>query len=161
VSRYRARQLATIREAVAAGRDALRRAGSQDPRVFARAFVEAGGVQIPGDPGDTAAAAELAEALLRSLERGEHSHPASPHLQRELDRALREVRWTAAQTDDKIVGFYMQVPERLMDDPGVEAMSHENQGLGPGVFRKADILVLQPQFDGVRFIPVLEDEIEC
>lgn len=158
---YRARQLAVIRDAVAAAREALRHNGVDDPLVFARAFVAEGGIQVPGRSEDTVAMQALGERLLRALTSGSYQHPEDPDLQREIERARNEARWVAAMRDDKIVGFFMQLPAHALRSPTVEALSHENRGLGPGVLRKGDIVVLQPECDGVRFIAVLEDEIEC
>lgn len=161
MAQFRARQLAVIRDAVAAGREAMRATGDYDALTFARAFIDAGGVQLPGRPDAEEEAAALGERLLQALAGGSGRHPGDPDLQREVDRARTEARWTAAQGDDKVVGFFMTLPEAALDSPTAEALSHENHGLGPGVFRKADIVVLQPDCDGARFHPVLEDEIEC
>lgn len=157
---YRARQIGAIRDAIAAAREALQRSDSDDPLVFAKAFVAAGGIQVPGRPGDEGAMRSLGERLLRALARGCYHDPDDPDLQREIDRARHEARWVSAMRDGKIVGFYLQLPPRALHSPTVEALSHENRGLGPGVFRKGDIVVLQPECDGARLIPVLEDEIE-
>lgn len=155
---YKARQLAILRDAIAAGRDAMRAADSRDPRVFARAFIDADGVQIPGRR-DAPEAADLARRLLECLDSGQR-RVDDPDLQREIDRAHREVDWVAAQHDDSIVGFYLQLPAGAMESPTAEAMGHESHGLGPGVYRKADIVVLQPELDGARFTPVTEHEVE-
>ncbi|MDZ7810265.1 MAG: hypothetical protein U5L11_09080 [Arhodomonas sp.] len=132
MGRFRARQLARIRDAVAAGRAAVRRSGSQDPVTFAEAFVAAGGVQIPGKPEAVDAAEALARRLLRALRAGQYHHAGDPDLQREVDRARQEVRWTAAQTEDSVVGFHLVVPEGAAEDATVEALAHAGRGLGPG-----------------------------
>lgn len=156
---YRARQVARIREAVNAGRMAVRAAGIADARVFARAFVEAGGAQVPGDPSEAAAQA-LGEQLLAALARGEAS-AADPNLDRELKRAQTEAEWAMALDDDRIVGFLLQLPEQALEQPTVEALAHQSQGLGPGVVRKADVVVLQPDCDGAEFIALSDHDIEC
>lgn len=158
---YRARQIAAIRAAITAARLVLQQSGSEEPLVFARAFVARSGVQVPGSPDDAGAARELGERLLQALASGAYHHPDDPDLQREIERARNETAWVAAMRDDKVVGFYLQLPAQALQSPTVEALSHENRGLGPGVLRKGDIVVLQPECDGARFIPVLEDEIEC
>ena len=157
---YRARQLGAIRNAIAAAREALRRSGSDDPLVFAKAFVAEGGIQVPGHPGDESAMRSLGERLLRAFASGCYHHPDDPDLQREIDRSRNEAHWVSVMHEEKVVGFYVQLPPQALRSPTVEALSHENRGLGPGVFRKGDIVVLQPECDGARFIPVLEDEIE-
>ncbi|HET8700452.1 MAG TPA: hypothetical protein VFL97_02155 [Nitrococcus sp.] len=158
---YSARQLAAIRDAVAAAREALRCSGSNDPLAFARAFIAAGGIQVPGCPDDAAAMRALGERLLRALAGGSYLHPQDPDLQREIERSCTETRWTAMMRDEKVVGFLVQLPTHALRSPTAQALSRADQGLGPGVLRKGDIAVLQPECDGARFIAVLEDEIEC
>ena len=157
---FRARQVARIRDAVAAGRQAVREVGEADPVVFARAFVAAGGAQVPGDRQGEAGEA-LGVRLLEAVARGRGAAPEDPDLDRELRRASTEARWAMALEDDRIVGFLLDLPESALETPTVEALAHQSQGLGPGVFRKAEILVLQPECDGARFIPVTEHDIEC
>ena len=157
---FRARQVARIRDAVAAGRRAVRAAGVEDPRVFARAFVAAGGAQVPGDPSEQASA-QLGERLLAALARGDSPCAADPDLSREISRAVTETRWAMALDDDRVVGFLLDLPAAALENPTVEALAHQSQGLGPGVFRKGDILVLQPECDGARFLPVSVHDIEC
>ena len=155
---YKARQVATIREAIAAGRDALRQNGSRDPGDFAEAYIAAHGVQVPGEP-KSDRAAELAEQLRDCLARGIR-RVDDRDLQREINRVHQEVQWLDAQYDDSIVGFFLELPEAALDSPTAEALSHQMEGLGPGVFRKADIIVLQPDCDGARFTPVTEHDLE-
>lgn len=157
---YRARQVARIREAVSAGRQAVRAAGVADALIFARAFVDAGGAQVPGDASE-AAGQSLAERLLSALARGQSDAPDDPDLARELQRASTEAQWAMALDDDRIVGFLLELPEAALAQPTVEALAHQSQGLGPGVVRKADVIVLQPDCDGARFIALSEHDIEC
>ncbi len=157
---FRARQVAIIRSAIAAGRAAVRASAEDDVRVFARAFVDAGGAQVPGDPSEHASAA-LGERLLSALSAAQTQAPHDPDLQRELDRVHAEAQWARRLDDDHVVGFLLVLPPAALEQPTVEALAHQSQGLGPGVFRKADILVLQPDCDGVRFVPVTDHDIEC
>ncbi|MDR9432453.1 MAG: hypothetical protein RI539_01300 [Spiribacter sp.] len=157
---FRARQVARIRDGVVAGRNAVRAWGKADAHVFARAFVDAGGAQVPGDP-DASASAALAKRLLKALGNGEPAAPDDPDLNRELQRAQAEAQWALSLDDDHVVGFLLDLPATALENPTVEALAHQSQGLGPGVFRKADVLVLQPECDGARFIPISEHDIEC
>lgn len=157
---FRARQVAQIRDAVVAGRQAVRAAERADAVVFARAFVDAQGPQVPGDPSPEAAAA-LAQRLLKALADGVTEASQDADLQREIERAHAETQWALTLDDDGVVGFLLDLPAAALENPTVEALAHQSQGLGPGVFRKADVLVLQPECDGVRFIPVSAHDIEC
>lgn len=159
--RFRARQIAVMERAVARAREVLRDSETPGPAVFARAFVAAGGAQVPGACPDDDAHAALAHRLLRYLDAGWREAGADRDLQRELDRAHRETAWVAAESDDGVVGFYLELPADVLENPVAEAMSHASHGLGPGVFRKADLVVLQPECDGARFVPVREHDIEC
>lgn len=157
---FKARQVARIRDAVALGRAAVRRTGGWEPLIFARAYVEAGGPQVPGDP-STAASESLGQRLLAWLADSEVPPADDADLAREVSRCVSETRWALSLDDDGIVGFLLDLPEEALENPTVEALAHQSQGLGPGVFRKADILVLQPECDGARFIPVTDHDIEC
>lgn len=157
---FRARQVARIRDAIAAGRQAVRQAGACDRSTFARAYVDAGGPQVPGDRSGEASTA-LAERLMRAVTAGRSRAVDDTDLDRELLRVHNETDWALALDDERVIGFLLDLPEVALETPTVEALAHQSQGLGPGVFRKADILVLQPECDGARFIPVTDHDIEC
>lgn len=157
---FRARQVATIRDAVAAGRQAVRQAARPDRITFARAYVEAGGAQVPGDRAGAPSRA-LGERLLAAVAGGQDQAADDPDLERELRRVATETEWARALDDERVIGFLIEFPDAALETPTVEALAHQSQGLGPGIVRKADILVLQPECDGVRFIPVTEHDIEC
>jgi len=156
---FRARQVARIRDAVASGRDALRRAARYDRELFARAYVAADGPQVPDAPPE--AGAELGRRLLQAVAAGRREAPEDPDLHRELRRVDIETRWAEAQADDHIVGFLLRLPPSAEASPTAEALAHQSQGLGPGVFRKGEILVLQPECDGAELVPVTDHEVEC
>ncbi len=157
---FKARQVARIRDGVAAGRAAVRQSGCAEPLVFARAYVEAGGPQVPGDP-SVAASESLGQRLLAWLSASDAPPADDAELAREVSRCVSETQWALTLDDDRIVGFLLDLPEAALENPTVEALAHQSQGLGPGVFRKADILVLQPECDGARFIPITHHDVEC
>ncbi|MRH78796.1 hypothetical protein GH984_08760 [Spiribacter sp. C176] len=156
---FRARQVAKIRDAIAAGRQAVRRAGIADPVVFARAFVEAEGAQRP-DVEDAQAHAELGKQLLSLLAKNPNADSADPDIQRELRRAREQAKWAMLMEDDSVAGFLLQLSADALETPRGEALAHQSFGLGPGIFRKADIPVLQPECDGAVFLPISQHEIE-
>lgn len=159
MSVFRARQVATIRDAVAAGRLAVREAGVADPITFARAFVSLNGAQRP-DITDPPSHAELGQQLLAALAKNPQSESLDADLQRELRRARQEAQWAMAMEDDAVAGFLLQLPASALETPRGEALAHQSFGLGPGVFRKTDIVVLQPECDGAVFVPISQHEIE-
>lgn len=156
---FRARQVATIRDAIAAGRAAVRMARVADPVVFARAFVDAGGAQRP-DVKDQQAHEKLGVQLLVQLAKDPEAESSDPDLQRELVRARQQAQWAMAIEDDSIAGFLLQLSPGALATPRGEALAHQSFGLGPGVFRKTDIPVLQPECDGAVFLPISQHEIE-
>lgn len=139
----------------------MRQCARPDRLTFARAFVDAGGAQVPGDRSGEASEA-LGERLLTAVADGQPAEASTDaDLKRELQRVHTETDWALALDDERIIGFLLDLPDSAMEIPTVEALAHQSQGLGPGIFRKADILVLQPECDGARFIPVTEHDIEC
>lgn len=152
---YTPEQLEHIRLAVGAGREAMRLAGRFEPLVFARAFTAAGGVQMPGKPGD---AQSLAARLIHALDRGEVS--TDPLLTREIERARSEARWAALAEADDVVGFRMDLPPAAVLEPICRELMKADHGLGAAVFRKAEIVVLPAVCGNARFTPVYDHEIE-
>lgn len=160
MDRYKARQIAAISDAVAAARLELRRRRRYDPLTFAEAYIAHGGVQIPGRPDDTAGAAALAEGLLRALRTGQR-HASDPLLAVELQRVHQETAWTEQADADQVVGFAVRLGAKAEDDPDCQALLKANHGLGPGVFRKHQVVVLQPACADCHFVPVYAHDLEC
>lgn len=156
MSDFTPEQLDRMRLAIAQAREAMRAADRFEPLVFARAFIAADGLQVPGESTDTA---PLAARLLQALEHDE-AGDADPLLTREIERARREARWAKLAESDDVVGFHMQLPGVALLDPKCRALLKADHGLGAAVFRKAEIVVLPAACDGARFTPVYEHEIE-
>lgn len=156
VTDYTPEQLQQIRLAVAQGREAMRAAGRFEPLVFARAFVAAGGVQVPGAAGDDSA---LGAELLRALEQNAPT-TGDARLAREIERARNEARWAQLAESDTVVGFHLRLPPAALLDPKCREILKADRGLGAAVFRKGEIVVLPTACDGASFTPVYEHEIE-
>lgn len=157
MSDYTPEQTDRIRLAIAEGREAMHRTGQFHPLAFARAFVAAGGLQIPGvaDIGETQ---QLADQLLQVIAQGGSSN--HPVLRRELERAHNEARWAQAAQVDEVIGFRLELaPAALLDRSCRQALKAD-RGLGSAVFRKAEIVVLPAACEGARFFPVYAHEIE-
>ena len=152
---YTPEQLQQIRLAVAQGREAMRAAGRFEPVEFARAFVAAGGVQVPGAGDDP----QLGSELLRALE---HSTTVTGNalLTREIERARNEARWAALAESDAVVGFHLRLPPVALLDPKCRQILKADRGLGAAVFRKGEIVVLPAACDGASFTPVYDHDIE-
>ena len=157
MSDYTPEQTDRIRLAIAEGREAMRRTGQFHPLVFARAFLAAGGLQIPGGT-DVNETQRLADQLLHLISQGGTGN--HPLLRRELERAHNEARWAQAAEADEVIGFRLELaPAALLDRSCREALKAD-RGLGSAVFRKAEIVVLPAACEGARFFPVYAHEIE-
>jgi hypothetical protein len=159
MSGYTVEQVRLIRAAVAAGRDAMREQGKFEPAVFAAAFIEHGGIQIPGEVGAADKDRQVAVEVLRTLEQ---ARPTSTDgtVAREVRRARSEASGAAAAESDSVVGFRLELSAAGRRHPACQALASMDRGLGAAVFRKEEVVVLPPEADGSTFIPVREDEIE-
>lgn len=159
MSGYTVEQVRLIRAAVAAGRDAMRVRGKFDPAVFAQAFIENGGIQIPGQIGAEGECRRVAAEVLRALEQ---ARPTSTDgiVAREIQRARSEARCGEAAQSDSVVGFRLELSESAKRHAACQALASMDRGLGAAVFPKEEVVVLPPEADGSIFIPVREDEIE-
>jgi hypothetical protein len=156
---YLPEQVQIIRGAVARGREAMRRRGRFDPVVFARAFIEHGGIQIPGQPDVQEARENIAREVLSLLASGApESRDAT--VAREVRRARAESDWTRHAEADKVVGFRLHLGPGAERSPVCQTLLNVDHGLGQGVYRKAEVAVLPPDCDDSSFAPVLEDEVE-
>lgn len=156
---YTPEQLVKIRRAVAKGREAMRRNDSFTPLVFARAYVEHDGLQIPGDGADEQSRREYAKGLIEAVENAQSVHDDAL-IAREIRRIHMEVQWALASQSDKVVGFRLKLGREAERHPECLALLSSDRGLGTSVFRKGEVVILPPNCDGGEFVPVTEDEIE-
>lgn len=156
--RYTEEQIEAIRSAIRQGRNAMARAGRWQPEVFARAFIEHGGIRIPGEPGPPERAGQVAGEVLAVL-RGE-AQPGDEHVAREVHRARVEARWARAARSENVVGFLLRFGPGCDRNPACLAVLGEDHGLGAGVFPVSRILVLPPGCDDYEYVPVTENEVE-
>ena len=159
MAEYTPAQVQTIRDAIAKGREAMQRAKRYDPLVFAQAYIDHGGVQLPGETKDSALSRRIAKQLLASLKSGRTSSDDA-QLHRELKRVHTEVRWVTLAESDKIVGFYLRLGPAAELEAACRQLLGEDLGLGAAVFPKTRIVVLPAACDDYEFVPVLEDEVE-
>ena len=156
---YTSAQVHTIEIAIQRGREAMQQSKRFDALVFARAFIDHGGVQIPSQPDNETKREQIAAQLIAALESG-RSTSADPTLARELRRAHAEAHWASAAESDKVVGFHLKLgPAATLQGVCRELLTRD-YGLGAGVFPKGRIMVLPPACDDHEFTPLLEDEVE-
>jgi len=151
-------QARAIARAVEAGRAAVRETGRADRLAFARAYVEAGGVQVPGRPDEDGRAGEIAAALLHALGRGATSD--DPDVAREIVRVERETALAGALRDPHIVGFVVDLGETGAADPACQALLGRDFGLGAAVWPRSRVAVPPPWCLDYAFLPIGEGEVE-
>lgn len=159
MAEYTAEQVQAIRAAITEGREAMRQSQRYDPLVFARAYVNHGGIQIPGAPANTTRAEAVAKALLARLVKANAARD-DEDVQRELKRVQTEVRWAALAESDKVVGFYLRLGPPAELEAACRQLLGQDHGLGAAVFPKTQVVVLPAACRDYEFVPVLEDEIE-
>ncbi len=137
----------------------MQREGRYDPLVFARAFIDHQGMQIPGEPDDETGARELADLLMRSLAAAEPLGNDAT-LRREFQRACSEAAWVQAAESERLVGFRFQPGPLAAQNPVCRMFVDQDRGLGAMVFPKGEIVVLPPECDGSTFVPVYEHDVE-
>lgn len=159
MAEYTPEQLQILKDAVHAGREAMRRAERYEAPVFAAAFVAHNGVQVPGASTDAAVLQILAHHVLRSL-RGGRLTSRDRTVMREVRRAQAEAQWTRLAQSEQVVGFYLKLgPASQLHTPCLEWLAIDH-GLGAAVFPKGRVVVLPPDCEDYEFVPVHEHELE-
>ncbi len=157
-SAYTPQQTAALRKAIRQARSALRDAGRYDPLDFARAFIDNGGVQIPGHEDDAERAQSVATRILAVLAGAEHTDDED--VLREVHRARVEAGWTQAACEDGIVGFFLRLGPMSASDPRCRPLLDVDYGLGGGVVPKTHILIPPPCCQDYDYVPVRDHEVE-
>ena len=157
---YLPEQIALIADAVHEGRAALQEAGVDDPLVFARAYVEHKGIQVPGRPNDRERSQEIAAKLMHGLGRGLDGPDDDADVAREMHRVRAETKIALHLEVRRVIGFLLELgPASVMDAACLELLA-EDCGLGAAVFPKTRVVVLPPWCLDYDFTPIHEDEVE-
>lgn len=156
--RYSARQVFIIREAIAAGRAAMAEYGAE-PLVFAGAFLDVDGAQVPGGELDAALRSRVNGQVLEALG-GTPDGSAGPQwlhllIGREVRRIRAEVEMFRARANPDVVGFRFRHAEDVAELAFCRSLAgHDLYGLGPGIIPRREIVVLPPGCDRVWWEPV-------
>lgn len=163
-ARFTAAQVVAIRRAVFAGRAALRTRGLYHPVWFAEAFIQGGGIQIPGAPHDSRRV-RIAAYLIRTL-RGDRRIRSNDvavlrALRRERDRALNETRVTGVRGHAGIKAYRICLPRQGGEGQRCcrQFVERDMFGLGRGRVPLTEVVVLPPCCDGWRY-ELVPDGIE-
>ncbi|MCB1760232.1 MAG: hypothetical protein KDI68_10705 [Gammaproteobacteria bacterium] len=157
---YSTQQTEAIRQAIRAGRHALMQNG-ESPRMFAAAYIRAGGLQLPGGtlPSDTRRRVEsrIMVAVGGRSSDSRESAAIEALIAREIARILGEVQRFHLMMHPKLHGFRLEIPEHASQrKPCLRFLALDAYGLGPGVVPAHEIVVLPPCCDEVRWIPLYE-----
>ena len=158
---YTTQQVATIRAAIKAGRDALVH-GEARARVFASAFFRADGLQLPGGELDKETRRRIESHIMVNINGRDSGAGEEPAIRatilRELARIHNETERFLAMQQPHLLGYQM-VLDRVAKRVDCKRYAAVDMfGLGAGVVPAHEIVVLPPCCDGVRWQPIYEDE---
>ncbi|MCB1859690.1 MAG: hypothetical protein KDI63_15560 [Gammaproteobacteria bacterium] len=159
---YTPQQILSIRSAIREGRRALMQSDGH-PRVFASAFIRAGGLQLPGAELDRETRLRLETHIMVNVNGRESGGDETPlHralIDREVHRIFNEADLLRAMMNPGLVGFRLVVDKTIPNWEFCERYAALDAfGLGPGVVPPHEILVLPPCCDRVRWEAVYENE---
>ncbi len=158
MDQFTPRQVFLIREAIYEGRMAMADGGA-DAMVFAMAFLDAGGLQVPGRELSDAERVRIHGHILESLGGTptflSEAEWVVPVVTREIERAFMESDLAASREKDEVVGFRLKVSARDAKDVFCRRITGADlYGLGAGVFPKEEIVVLPPHCESIHWEPV-------
>ena len=159
---YTPQQIVVIQYAIKRGRQALMRC-DEHPRIFASAFIRAGGLQLPGNELDREIRRRM-EIHIMTIINGRHSKIKEGLLilvaiHREVARIFGEVERFQAMKHPHLVGYHLVIDDKVADHVLCKRYtSFDAFGLGPGVIPPHEIVVLPPCCDGIDWKPVYKSE---
>ena len=157
---YTPLQITAIREAIRKGREALMRGGG-DPRLFASAFIRAGGLQQPGAELDRESRRRMEIHIMANLN-GRHTEAGEAPgiratIRRELARILGEVERFRAMKHPHLIGFRLRIDKRSPARTVCERYARLDAfGLGSGVVPPHEVVVLPPWCDSIHWQPLYD-----
>ena len=159
---YTPKQIFIIRNAIEKGRNAMAIFGN-NAETFAKAFIAADGIQVPGEQLDKAVQKRINDYVLKSLT-GKLPFINEPSwvidiIGREVDRVQSEVTQAILRAQNHVAGFSFAFSENVTDKEFCSRIaSTDLYGLGPGIFPKDEIVVLPPGCDQIWWEAVNETQ---
>lgn len=159
---YTPQQIVVIQAAIKRGRQALMRC-DEHPRIFASAFIRAGGLQLPGNKLDREIRRRMEIHIMTSIN-GRHSKiKEGPRIRaaihREVARIFSEAERFQAMKHPHLVGYHLVIDDQVADHVLCKRYTNFDAfGLGPGVVPPHEIVVLPPCCDGINWKPVYKTE---
>ncbi|HXH03829.1 MAG TPA: hypothetical protein VNN09_10985 [Candidatus Competibacteraceae bacterium] len=160
MDKYSPKQIFAIRKAIERGRQAMSADGI-DPLVFASAYLEAGGVQIPGQELDEPMRRRIDAHILESLGSTptflQEKHWIIDVVSREIERIHSEVKLAEQRQQEQVRGFRFRFSSNSRNKDFCARLAEADlYGLGPGVFPRDEVVVLPPSCDQCWWEPVLQ-----
>jgi hypothetical protein len=157
---YTPEQSAVIRNAIREGRVALAK-GEQIPRVFASAFLRAGGLQCPGGSLDQETRRRMEGRIMAIINQRGSGEAEEDSIQimidREVARIHDEFERFQAMMQPNLTGYRLKIDRSVIDPLACQQFAGMDLfGLGSGVITPHEIVVLPPCCDGAHWEPVYE-----
>lgn len=158
---YSTEQSAVIRAAIQAGRNALAN-GERAPRVFASAYLRAGGLQQPGGELDQETRRRIEGRIMAIINQRGSNAPEAPEIQalidREVGRIHDEFERFQASMHPELAGYRLKLGATVADRQACRRFARiDIFGLGPGIIPPNEIVVLPPCCDGASWEPIYEE----
>lgn len=159
---YTPQQISAIQAAIRKGRQALMRC-DEHPRIFASAYIRAGGLHLPGDGLDKETRRRMEVHIMANINGRHVKIEERPRVRvaihREVARIFGEVERFRAMKHPHLVGYRLVVDNQVADHVLCKRYTRFDAfGLGPGVVPPHEIVVLPPCCDGVIWKPVYKAE---
>jgi hypothetical protein len=157
---YSPQQLSAIRAAIKKGRQALM-LGDGHPRIFASAFIRAGGLHLPGDDLDRETRRRMEIHIMANIN-GRHSGAdEEPRIRvaihREVGRIYSEVERFQVMMHPHLIGYQLIIDAQDPVNVVCERYTRLDAfGLGPGIVPPHEIVVLPPCCDEIHWQPIYE-----
>ena len=157
---YTTPQIDAIRQALKSGRHAMMQSG-ESPRLFASAYIRAGGLQLPGGTLDPETLRRVESRIMVAVNGQRTEASESPAIEamiaREIERIRGEVERFQLMMHPTLRGFRLEPADGMGDrDACQRFLDLDAYGLGRGVVPAHEIVVLPPCCDGVRWIPLYD-----
>ena len=158
--KYTPQQIAAIRSAIRKGRQALME-GERHPRVFASAFIGAGGLHLPGEAMDRHTRLRMEIHILANINGRHCGADEEPRIysaiRREVARIFSEYERFQVMMTPHLVGYQLIVDEKGLNQAICKPyVKLDAFGLGPGVIPPHEVVVLPPCCVNIRWKPLYE-----
>ena len=159
---YTTQQISVIQDAIRKGRQALMRC-DEHPRIFASAFIRAGGLNLPGNDLDRETRRRMEIHIMASINGRHRKIEEGPRIReaihREVARIFGEFERFQVMKQPHLVGYHLSIDDQVAEHVLCKRYTRFDAfGIGPGVVPPHEIVVLPPCCDGIHWKPVYKTE---